>query len=211
MAIIGTGRRGVGFARVLAHGGLKVVLGGDGSAADDLARELRADGLPVVGVSYQIAAGAAEMAIVAVPWADHARVLKSLARELAGKVVVDSVAPLGFDGRGPYALPLLDGSATEQAASLLPTSRVVGAFHHLSAGMLEGASSNTAIDTLVFGDDRGAVDTVVSLAALIPGVRGLRAGRLRDAQQVEALTANLIAMNAHYGVHPRLRFDGPLD
>ena len=169
MAIIGTGRRGVGFARVWAHGGLKVVLGGDGSAADDLAREL------------------------------------------AGKVVVDSVAPLGFDGRGPYALPLLDGSATEQAASLLPTSRVVGAFHHLSAGMLEGASSNTAIDTLVFGDDRGAVDTVVSLAALIPGVRGLRAGRLRDAQQVEALTANLIAMNAHYGVHPRLRFDGPLD
>lgn len=204
VAIIGTTRRSVAFAKVLAAGGTKVVIGGKGAEADDIARTLRQRGLPVVGAPHTAAAGAAELAIVALSWADHANVLKLLSRELAGKVVVDSVAPLGFDAKGPYALPVLDGSATEQAAFFLPQSRVVGAFHHLSASMLDEASWDKPVDTFVFGDDDDGVEAVVSLATLIPGVRGWRAGRLRDAQQIEALTANLIAINHHHGVRPGL-------
>ena len=40
------------------------------------------------------------------------------------------------------------------------------------------------------------VDIVGALAARIPGMRGIYAGRLRNAHQVEALTANLIAINS---------------
>jgi predicted dinucleotide-binding enzyme len=61
------------------------------------------------------------------------------------------------------------------------------------------------LDVLVLGDDRAATDLVQALAGLIPGVRGVYAGRARNAHQVEAFTANLISMNRRYRVHAGLR------
>jgi predicted dinucleotide-binding enzyme len=37
-----------------------------------------------------------------VPYDGHAALLSSLATELAGKIVVDCVNPLGFDKQGPF-------------------------------------------------------------------------------------------------------------
>ena len=42
---------------------------------------------------------------------------------------------------------------------------------------------------------------VITLADRIPGCAGYFAGRLRNAAQVEALTANLISINRRYKVH----------
>jgi len=42
---------------------------------------------------------------------------------------------------------------------------------------------------------------VQALAATLPGVRGVYAGRLRNAHQVEAFTANLISINRRYKAH----------
>jgi predicted dinucleotide-binding enzyme len=58
---------------------------------------------------------------------------------------------------------------------------------------------------LVLGDDREATDVAQALAGLIPGMRGIYAGRLRNAHQVEALTANLISVNRRYKAHAGLR------
>ena len=44
-----------------------------------------------------------------------------------------------------------------------------------------------------------------ALAEVIPGVRGVYAGRLRNAHQVEALTANLISVNRRYKAHAGVR------
>ena len=60
-------------------------------------------------------------------------------------------------------------------------------------------------DVLVLGDDRASTDLVQALAARIPGMRGIYAGRLRNAHQVEAMTANLISMNRRYKAHAGLR------
>ena len=62
------------------------------------------------------------------------------------------------------------------------------------------------------GDDRAATDLVQALAARIPGMRGVYAGRLRNAHQVEALTANLISVNRRYKAHAGVRVTdvGPL-
>ena len=98
------------------------------------------------------------------------------------------------------------GSAAEQAAGLLPESRVVAAFHHVSAVLLLDPEVETIeMDVLVLGDDREATDTVQALAARIPGVRGVYAGRLRNAGQIEALTANLVSINRRYKAHAGLR------
>jgi NADPH-dependent F420 reductase len=123
-----------------------------------------------------------------------------------GKLVVDCVNPLGFDAKGPYALRVPEGSAAEQTESLLPESRVCAAFHHVSAVLLADPEvARVDLDVLVLGDDRAAVETVIALTQRIDGMRGVYAGRLRNAGQIEAFTANLIAINRRYKAHAGLR------
>ena len=146
------------------------------------------------------------MVVVAVPYEGHADLLAALRTELAGTVVVDCVNPLGFDKQGAYALKPEEGSAAEQAAALLPDSRVTAAFHHLSAVLLQDPQvEEIPTDVMVLGERRADTDIVQAIAGLIPGMRGVFAGRLRNAHQVEALVANLISVNRRYKAHAGLR------
>ena len=200
----GTGEQGRGLALRWAVAGLQVVVGSrDDARAAAAAAEI---GHGVTGCANADCASRADVVLVAVPWAGHGDLVASLVEPLRGKVVVDCVNPLGFDKQGAYSLPVPEGSAAQQAQSLLPESRVVGAFHHVSAVLLLDASvGSLETDVLVVGDDRSATDTVQALAARIPGMRGVYAGRLRNAGQVEALTANLISVNRRYKSHAGVR------
>ena len=103
-------------------------------------------------------------------------------------------------------LQVEEGSAAQQAAALLPDSTVIGAFHNVSAVLLDDADVDRVdTDVLVLGEVREATDLVQALAETIPGVRGVYAGRLRNAHQIEALTANLISINRRYKAHSGLR------
>ena len=160
----------------------------------------------VTGAGNADAAAAADVVIAAMPWEGHRELLASLAGVLDGKILIDCVNPLGFDARGAYPLPVDEGSAAQQAAAVLPGTRVVGAFHHVSAVvLLDPEIAELDLDVLVLGDDRQATDLVQALAARIPGVRGIYAGRLRNCGQVEALTANLVSVNRRYKAHAGLR------
>jgi NADPH-dependent F420 reductase len=200
----GTGEQGRGLALRFARAGHRVVIG---SRSAERAQEI-ADtmGDLVSGASNEEAARAADVVIVAVPWDGHRDLLASLAESLAGKIVVDCVNPLGFDKQGAFALPVEEGSAAQQAADVLPDSRVVAAFHHISAVLLlDETVESIDTDVVVLGDDRDATDIVQALASRIPGIRGIYGGRLRNAGQVEAWTANLISMNRRYKVHAGVR------
>lgn len=204
----GTGPQGRGLARRFAQAGLHVVLGSrDAQRAEKAAAELaEVTGGHVGGAANADAAAAGDVVLVVVPWDGHAELLTELAPVLAGKIVVDCVNPLGFDKQGAYALAVPEGSATQQAAALLPGSRVVGAFHNVSAVLLEDPEvASVDTDVLVLGDDRDATDAVQALADVVPGMRGIYAGRLRNAHQVEALTANLISINRRYKAHAGVR------
>jgi 8-hydroxy-5-deazaflavin:NADPH oxidoreductase len=200
----GTGEQGRGLARRFAMAGHPVIIGSRShDRAYAVAREV---GHGVRGLANRDAAREAGLVIAAVPWEGHAELLSGLTPELAGKIVVDCVNPLGFDQRGAYPLPVPEGSAAEQAAALLPGSRVVAAFHHVSAVLLlDPDVASLDQDVLVLGDDRQATDLVQALAARIPGVRGVFAGRLRNCAQIEALTANLVSINRRYKAHAGLR------
>ena len=200
----GTGEQGRGLALRLAASGLDVVIGSrDASRADAIAQDM---GRGIRGASNADCAGAADVVIVAVPWDGHGELLESLKSHLDGKIVVDCVNPLGFDKQGAFALAVPEGSAAQQAAGILDSSRVVGAFHHISAVLLLDESvASIDTDVLVVGDDREATDVVRGLASRIDGMRGIYAGRLRNAGQVEAMTANLISINRRYKSHAGLR------
>ncbi|MGQ0837703.1 NADPH-dependent F420 reductase [Actinokineospora sp.] len=205
----GTGPQGRGLALRWAKAGIAVVLGSrSAERAEAAAAELRAGaGVEhISGLDNTACAADADVVLVAVPWEGHRELLESLRDELAGKIVIDCVNPLGFDKQGPFALPVQEGSAAQQAEQVLPDSRVTAAFHHVSAihlGDLERSEVDT--DVLVLGDDREATDLVRALADAIPGMRGIYGGRLRNAHQVEAFTANLIAINKRYQAHAGIR------
>ena len=211
----GTGPQGRGLGVRLAAAGQRVLLGSRdaqraGQVADEGAgRAAAAAGgaeVSVRGGSNVDVAGAADVVIVAVPYAGHAATLAELPTPLAGKVVVDCVVPMGFDELGAYVLDVPEGSVAQQAAALLPDSFVVGAFHHLSAVLLEDLSRPTLDgDVMVVGDVREATDLVQALAGRLPGMRGVYAGRLRNAAQVEALTINLVSVNRRYKAHAGIR------
>ena len=201
----GTGDQGRGLAQRLGDAGNPVIIGSrSAERAQAAAAEL--GGGAIRGMANADAAGEADVVIVAVPWEGHRDLLDSLAGPLAGKIVIDCVNPMGFDNRGAYPLPVADGSAAQQAAAVLPDSRVVGAFHHVSAVVLLDDKIETVdLDVMVLGDDREATDLVQALASRIPGVRGVYAGRLRNCHQVEALTCNLVSINRRYKAHAGLR------
>ena len=205
----GTGPQGKGLALRWARAGIQVVLGSRSAergeaAAAALREEAGVD--RVRGLDNAGAGAAADLVLVAVPWEGHAALLEAVREQLVGKIVVDCVNPLGFDKQGPFALPVQEGSAAQQAEKLLPESRVTAAFHHVSAVHLADLSiAEMATDVLVLGDDREATDVVRALADAIPGMRGVYGGRLRNAHQVEAFTANLIAINRRYKAHAGIR------
>ncbi|MEU4109436.1 NADPH-dependent F420 reductase [Streptomyces sp. NPDC027717] len=200
----GTGPQGKGLAQRLARAGQKVIVGSrSAERAQAAAGEL---GHGIEGADNAETARRSDIVIVAVPWDGHADTLKSLREDLAGKLVVDCVNPLGFDKQGAYALTPEEGSAAQQAAALLPDSRVTAAFHHLSAVLLEDPEiAEIDTDVMVLGDKRADTDIVQALAGRIPGMRGVFAGRLRNAHQVEGLVANLISTNRRYKAHAGLR------
>jgi NADPH-dependent F420 reductase len=205
----GTGPLGGGLARRFAAAGVTVLVGSrDHAKGERIAQEIRTDvpGGSVTGGVNAETARQSDLLVVAVPYEGHGDLLLSLAAPLAGKIVVDAVNPLGFDQQGAYALDVPEGSAAQQAAALLPDSRVTAAFHHVSAPLLLDLQVPIVeLDVLVLGDDREATDVVQALAELIPGVRGVYAGRLRNARQVEALTANIISINRRYRAHAGIR------
>ncbi|MFE4832875.1 NADPH-dependent F420 reductase [Streptomyces sp. NPDC056672] len=200
----GTGPQGKGLAYRLAKAGQKVIIGS--RAADRAEAVAGALGLGIEGADNSGTARRSDVVIVAVPWDGHRATLEALREELAGKLVVDCVNPLGFDKKGAYALKPAEGSAAEQAAALLPGSRVTAAFHHLSAVLLQDpAIDRIDTDVMVLGEERADVETVRALAGRIPGIRGVHAGRLRNTHQVESLVANLISVNQRYKAHAGLR------
>src|SRR5215207_6747277 len=190
----GTGDQGRGLAYRFGRAGQRVRIGsrstqrGTAAAAELSALPGIGEGI-VTGGDNRYACDA-DLVILAVPWVGHAELVASLADALAGRVVVDCVNPLGFDEHGPYPLKVEEGSAAQQAAVLLPGSRVCAAFHHVSAALLTDPEVDwIELDVLVLSEDRNAAAQVQALAGRIPGMRGIYAGRLRNAGQVEAFTA----------------------
>jgi NADPH-dependent F420 reductase len=214
IAIIGgTGPQGKGLGYRFAKGGREVILG---SRSEDravtAAHELNAR-LPgersVRGAGNAQAVEAADLVLLAAPFDGHDDLVTTLAPQLAGKIVISCVNPLGFDKQGPYGLDLGASSAAERAQALLPESVVVGAFHHLSAVTLIGAAEMLDHeDILVCGDVVEAKDAVIELAATVTGRPGIDAGGLRLARQLEPLTAVLISINKRYQVRSGITIAG---
>ncbi|CAN5800651.1 NADPH-dependent F420 reductase [soil metagenome] len=210
----GTGPQGRGLGLRLALAGYAVVLGSrTPERAVDVAGCLHDEH----GVDPDLLAGAAnneaaarDVVIVAVPFDGVRALLEPMGDLLAGTVVISCVNRLGFDADGPHPIPVEEGSAAELIAVLAPRARIVGAFHHVPAARLTGASI-VEMDVLVTGDDDAACAVACALADALPGMRGVRAGPLRLTRPVEELTAVVLAVNKRHRIAAGVRLAGLRD
>lgn len=200
----GTGEHGRGLGLRLAAAGHRVVIGSRNLASAQQCAEALSHLLPAgaprpVGMTNHAAASTAAMALLTMPWDPDGALISRLGVALSGKIVVSCANPIGFDSRGPHQIDTGYGSAAEHVAALLPDSRVVGAFHHLSArSLLDLDADLSAADVLVCGDDDAAKAAVRRLCLAVTGRTGIDAGPLRLARQIESFTAVLISVNRRY-------------
>jgi NADPH-dependent F420 reductase len=206
----GTGPEGRGLALRFALAGHRVVVGSrQAERGVEAANGLRAaaPAADLSGTNNEQAVADAEIAVVVVPYEAHRATLEGLRDRLAGKIVVDAVVPVRFE-RGPRPVDVEAGSATEEAAALLPDSRVIGAFHNLAAEVLLDPAASVDADVLITGNDTEAKATVSALAAQIEGARPVDAGPLRFSRFVEGITILLIGINGRYKAHSSVRISG---
>ena len=203
----GTGPQGRGLALRLALAGHRVLLGSrDAARAAGIVADLVGGrDLPIEGVANPDAARGADVVFLVCPYIGQADILPGLAEPIGDKVLVDVINPLGWDEHGPYLLEVPEGSAAEQAAKLLPRARVVAAFHHAAPKLLADPERQVETDVLVAADDQAAKGLVLELADQIPGCRGVDAGPLRMARQLEGFTAVIVGINRRYKIHAGLR------
>lgn len=207
----GTGPEGKGLALRFAIAGEAVSIGSrDAQRAQDAADEVGElrDGLSVSGGLNEQVADESDIVFIAVPYSGHRPTLESLGNRLDGKLVVDVVAPLRFSRGVASAVEVEEGSAAQQAQILLPNSKVVGAFHNLSAEDLMRPGVTIDSDVIVCADDADAKRQVMELAETIEAVRAVDGGGLQNSRYVEELTALLININRIYKAHSTIKIVG---
>lgn len=198
----GTGRLGPGLALRLAAAGRTVLVGSrEAERAAERAAAIStrlggAAGARIEGRENAAVAAECQVAVITVPYEAQASLLPGLAGPLAGKVVVSTAVPVRFDAqRGPLSVTVGAGSAAQEAAALLPRSRVVGAFHTVSSAHLARLDRPLDEDVLLCADDDQAKADVRRLVELIPGLRPIDAGHLGNARLTEQLTVLLLGVN----------------
>ena len=206
----GTGPEGRGLALRFALAGERVMIGSRQAERARQAAESLGLGDPSLarwGLNRD-AARESDVVFVAVPYAGHRDTLEPLAGDLAGKIVVDVVAPLSVRRGRASAVAVEEGSAALQAQALLPGARVVAAFQSISAQDLLVPGKAIDSDVIVCSNDDEARERVMRLAETIEGVRAVNGGGLENARYVEQFTALLLNLNRIYKAHSTIKIGG---
>jgi NADPH-dependent F420 reductase len=209
IAVIGgTGDQGFGLVLRWAKAGETVIIGSrmqqKGEDAAKKARDILGSSALVSGMENAKAAAGADIIVMAVPFAAHVDMTKSIVDSVKpDDIFIDVVVPLStaVGGGASTALGVWEGSAAQQAARLLPAhTKIASAFHNVVAESLQDLGRKIDSDVIVCSDSREVREVVMKLAEIIPGVRAIDGGRLENSRIVEQLTALLIGINMRYKV-----------
>ena len=203
----GTGDEGFGLALRWASAGIEVVIGSrDAGRASDTADRLRnqVSDARTSGAENGDAVAASDLVVVTVPYAGQAAIYRSIAPHVRDDaVIVDCTVPVAaaVGAKPTHTLGVWEGSAAQQAASLLERGTMCAAFHTLSAALLNDLDTEMEGDVLVCGTKKAARERVGALVEAIPRLRYVDAGPLENARIIEPITALLIGINRRYKTH----------
>lgn len=192
----GTGALGSGIAYRLARAGHRVIVGSrDAARAAEAAKGFndRVGRQACEGALNRDAAAAADLVILAVPYATHDALVGEIAGVVAGKIVVDTTVPL-VPPKVSVTHVLDTGSAAVRTQKALGDGvKVVSALQNVAADKL-ASDEPVECDILVTSDDAGARAVVAGLVGEM-GLRAIEAGPLANSIVAEALTSVLIGIN----------------
>lgn len=174
-AIIGLGNMGSGLARRLAGAGDLVLATRDDVTSAALATELGAK-----SASIEAAIAAADIVILALPYASALELAQSGA--LKDKIVVDITNPIKPDFSG--LLFGFDTSAAEEIQKAAPTAKVVKAFNTIFASVFAAPKDTTANVPVFLAGEEAAVDAVATLVETA-GFKTEKTGTLDAARLLE--------------------------
>ncbi len=198
----GTGKEGSGLALRWAHAGYPVLIGSRSpekaiEAAAEMNETLGREA--VSGSGNPEAAAAAQIVVLAVPYAGQRATVEEVRAHLSGKILIDVTVPLVPPKVNRVQLPD-GGSAVEAIQTMLGDDvKVISAFQNISAHHLKKLDAEIDCDVIVCGDDREATDLVVGLAQAI-GLGAWNGGVLANSVVSEGLTSVLISLNQRYKV-----------
>ena len=196
ITIIGTGKMGRAIAtRALAGGHDVTLIGSSIEKAQELASELEGSGSGTVRAGEEVRG---DVVVLAVWYADVVGIVRDLADQLRGKVLVDITNPLDLDAFEP--LEVEAGSAAQEVAAAAPDdAKVVKAFNTTFGNTLVGGEvAGQPLDVLIAGDDEDAKAKVRELVES-SGLRAIDVGPLRRAHQLEGLGYLHMAMQEPLG------------
>ena len=205
IGILNTGNIGSRLARAWAAADHQLVLAKDGEDRKIAALLTELDDRATLGTIKQ-AADFGEAVLFSVYWPRVDRVIDAVGEALDGKVVIETMNPLGvtdqFEHFHDYAF-MRENSTAEYLQQRLPGARVVKAFSLLAAPVLEAAAwraSPSKPNVFYATDDQEAgqvVRRLIEEAGFIP----VNAGPLKAARQLEQLGVLLhqIAENEYRG------------
>jgi len=209
--VSGTGPAGFGLAARFARAGDEVVIGSRAVERADEARALVLEHVPdarVTAASNADAITAGEVVFLTMPAQAQRESVEAVADALGGKIVVSMSNPVQVDGGRVVTFLPEAGSLAEEVQQIVPTARVVGAFHEIHVHRFPKLDRRIDSDTIVTGDDDVAKAAVMRLCRHVEGVRPIDGGPLQNTRYVEGFVAVLISINLRYKAGTSLRITG---
>jgi hypothetical protein len=196
----GTGDFGLALAKQLVKAGEEVVIGSrDAERAAAKAGEVGAR-----GAANDDAVRGVDLVVLAVKSDAALSTAEELADAIGDTPVLSVASELRFTKQG--VLPGEDGRSIAERTQELLRAPVVAGLHSLAAASL--ASGKSDGDALVCGDDAGAKELALALAASVVTGRALDAGPLASARALEGMTAVIVNLNKRYRAHAGVQVTG---
>jgi len=202
IAFIGYGNVGGALADELQRLGHEVALAADDAASESLKKALRKNPAFRAAPTRE-AVRAADVVFLATPFQANEQLLKAIAGDLAGKVLIDCTNPVG-PGLSHGLKGERSGSAFVQ--SLVPDARVVKAFSIYGFENFENSAYpgyNVKPAMMFCGDDAAAKTAAAGLIAEL-GWEPLDVGGLEQALHLEHMTLLWVRMVRMGGRSPHL-------
>jgi NADPH-dependent F420 reductase len=197
IAIVGgTGDMGMGFSIRWARNH-EIIIGSRHSEKGEIGAEevkhILGDNVNVHGTDNASAIESGNVVVLCMPYEHIVAVTSDMKNSYSNQIVISPIVPMIYNGRYFEFIRPKEGSAASQVKSMLPEgTKIVSAFHTISAAALKKMNKQLQGDVLICGNDKDSKEVVMSLALEIGNLRPLDVGPLDTSHQLESFIPLLL-------------------
>ena len=212
----GTGPEGKGLALRFAMAGHEIYIGSrDVTKSKEVSSELIGkletilpEAPKIHGETNKNSCLYSEIIFITVPYNAQYQLITDLKSEINEQIIVNTVVPMSFENGKPSIIDVKEGSAAQQVQTLIPNTRVISAFHNVSAVELSKPNAIIEGDVVICGEDKEAKEIIMNLTKTIKNLRPIDGGDLTNSSIVENITVLLLSINKRYKTRTNIQIKG---